>query len=54
MAQETDRDVTGKFIEWLHKLEPIYGHVLNGYWRDIGTVDQYMTADQTLIRILGR
>lgn len=41
-------DNTGKFIEWLHKREPVYGHILEGHWWDIGTPDQYLIADQTL------
>jgi glucose-1-phosphate thymidylyltransferase len=43
-----DRDAPGRFIEWLCKREPVYGHVLDGYWWDIGTIDQYHEANRTL------
>lgn len=54
VVQETDRDAPGRFIEWLHKRETIYGYLLNGFWWDIGTVDQYLTANQTLTRLVGQ
>lgn len=43
-----DRDNPGRFVEWLCKREPVYGHILDGHWWDIGTTDQYIEANQTL------
>lgn len=50
LVEETERDNPGRFIGWLCKREPVYGHVLDGYWWDIGTIDQYHEANQTLQR----
>lgn len=35
------RDEPGRFIEWLHKKEPVYGYVLRETVWDIGTIDSY-------------
>jgi len=43
-----DRDRPGRFIGWLCKREPVYSHILDGYWWDIGTVDQYYEANHAL------
>lgn len=48
LISKADRDSPGRFIAWLCKREPVYGHVLDGYWWDIGTIDQYYEASQTL------
>ena len=48
LTEAADRDNPGRFIEWLCKRERVYGHVLDGQWWDIGTVDQYYDANQTL------
>ncbi|MCJ7506994.1 nucleotidyltransferase family protein [Candidatus Bathyarchaeota archaeon] len=50
LIEAADRDSPGRFIAWLCKREPVYGHVLDGYWWDIGTIDQYHEANQTLQR----
>jgi len=42
LADSVDRDSPGRFIEWLCKREPVYGHVLDGYWWDIGVMEQYV------------
>lgn len=47
-AEATDCDRPGRFIGWLCEREPVYGHILDGYWWDIGTVDQYYEANQAL------
>lgn len=39
-------DQPGRFIEWLHKQEPVYGYILEGYWCDIGTPESYAEADR--------
>jgi len=38
-------DEPGRFIEWLHKQEPVYGYMLKDYLWDIGTIESYKTAD---------
>ncbi len=48
LTEVADRDTPGRFIAWLCKREPVYGHVLDGYWWDIGTIDQYVMANQRL------
>lgn len=35
-------DEPGRFIEWLHKKEVVYGYELKGSLADIGTVESYM------------
>jgi glucose-1-phosphate thymidylyltransferase len=30
-------DKTGSFLEWLHKIEPVYGYKFKGEWFDIGS-----------------
>jgi len=39
------QDAAGNFIEWLHKVEPVYGYMLNGYLLDIGTIESYKEAE---------
>jgi NDP-sugar pyrophosphorylase family protein len=34
-------DETGRFIEWLHKIEPVYGFILKEIVWDIGTIEAY-------------
>jgi glucose-1-phosphate thymidylyltransferase len=48
VTEAADRDNPGRFIAWLCKREPVYGHVLDGYWWDIGTMGQYVEANGTL------
>jgi glucose-1-phosphate thymidylyltransferase len=42
------RDEPGKFIEWLHKQESVYGYMLKGFLLDIGTLESYKAADKFL------
>ena len=46
-------DQAGRFIEWLHKREPIYGFMLGGRWYDIGTIDRYMKACREFEKLVG-
>jgi len=46
-----ERDQPGKFIEWLHRREAVYGYVLNGYWWDIGTEESYNKANKFFLNI---
>jgi len=39
-------DEPGRFIEWLHKREPVFGFMLKHYLWDIGTIDSYKAADE--------
>jgi len=34
-------DRLGDFIEWLHKRTAVYGHIVQGEWWDIGTIETY-------------
>jgi len=40
------KDEPGRFIEWLHRVEPVYGYVLRGTVWDIGTTDAYINAEK--------
>jgi len=48
LIEAADRDRPGRFIGWLCEREPVYGHILDGCWWDIGTVDQYYEVNHTL------
>jgi glucose-1-phosphate thymidylyltransferase len=39
-------DEPGRFIQWLHKQEPVYGYVFKDYLWDIGTIESYKAADK--------
>jgi NDP-sugar pyrophosphorylase family protein len=39
-------DEPGRFIQWLHKQEPVYGYMLEDYLWDIGTIESYKAADK--------
>jgi glucose-1-phosphate thymidylyltransferase len=44
-------DEPGRFIEWLHKQEPVYGYMFKDYFWDIGTLDSYRAADEFFSRV---
>ena len=44
------RDEPGRFIEWLHRVEEVYGYVLKGNVWDIGTLEAYLKAEDMLKR----
>lgn len=48
LGQTTDEP--GRFIEWLHLQEPVYGYLLKDYLWDIGTIDSYKTANEFFAR----
>jgi glucose-1-phosphate thymidylyltransferase len=48
LTESEDADSPGNFIQWLHTREKVYGYVLDGYWGDIGTSEQYMMAQHEL------
>ncbi|MGC9191223.1 MAG: nucleotidyltransferase family protein [Conexivisphaera sp.] len=35
------RDAIGHFVSWLISIEPVYGFRFNGYWFDVGSIDEY-------------
>jgi glucose-1-phosphate thymidylyltransferase len=47
VAHGLPQDEPGKFIEWLHKVEPVYGFMLNGHLLDIGTLESYKEAENS-------
>lgn len=38
-------DQPGYFVQWLHRQVPVYGHVLDGTWYDIGDINSYNKAN---------
>lgn len=46
VKKDLGKDQPGRFIEWLHKREPVFGYILEGYWWDIGTPESYCEADR--------
>jgi glucose-1-phosphate thymidylyltransferase len=46
-------DRLGEFIQWLYKRFPVYGHILDGEWWDIGDIKSYKSAVDALSRRLG-
>jgi len=45
-------DEPGRFVEWLHEREPVYGYVLEGLWFDIGTPETYAQADRSFSKLI--
>jgi glucose-1-phosphate thymidylyltransferase len=46
IEQRLPADQPGRFIEWLHKQEPVYGYTLKDPLRDIGTPEAYKACDE--------
>jgi len=46
-------DEPGRFIEWLHKQEPVYGYMLKDYLWDIGTLESYKAANKFFSALKG-
>ena len=44
------KDAPGYYLQWLHRQTPVFGHVLDGEWYDIGDLDSYRSADETVSR----
>jgi NDP-sugar pyrophosphorylase family protein len=40
------QDEPGRFIEWLHKVEPVYSYMLEGYLWDMGTLESYRETEK--------
>lgn len=41
-------DQPGRYVEWLHQREPVYGWVFDSTWYDIGNAEQLLEADNRL------
>jgi len=39
------KDAPGYYLQWLHRETPVFGHVIEGEWYDIGDLESYRTAD---------
>ena len=48
------KDQPGYYVQWLHTKTPVYGHVLEGDWYDIGDLESYHQADAVMSRKEGR
>jgi glucose-1-phosphate thymidylyltransferase len=42
------KDAPGSYLQWLHKQIDVHGHVVDGEWFDIGDIDSYNLANQSL------
>mgnify|MGYP000619201401 CR=1 FL=1 len=42
-------DQPGYFIQWLHRQVPVYGHILEGTWYDIGDINSYNNANDVFV-----
>jgi glucose-1-phosphate thymidylyltransferase len=49
-AEGGNMDSPGRFPAWLHRHVPVYGHVFQGRWFDIGTPEQYRQANDVWTR----
>jgi len=47
------QDEPGRFIEWLHKVEPVYGYMLEDYLWDIGTLESYREIEKYFSTVSG-
>jgi glucose-1-phosphate thymidylyltransferase len=46
IAQGSNPDKTGSFIEWLHKRDIVYAYVTDKKWYDIGSIEQLEKANK--------
>jgi glucose-1-phosphate thymidylyltransferase len=44
------KDQPGYYLQWLHRQTPVFGHVRDGEWYDIGDLESYRAADETMTR----
>ncbi|HLY07791.1 MAG TPA: nucleotidyltransferase family protein [Planctomycetota bacterium] len=44
------KDAPGYYLQWLYRETPLYGHLLQGDWVDIGDLDSYRRADERMSR----
>ena len=48
LEESGGKDAPGYYIQWLHRQIPLYGHVIEGDWFDIGDLDSYNQADKMM------
>jgi glucose-1-phosphate thymidylyltransferase len=48
LAAGEPADQPGRYVEWLHRREPVYGWVFDSTWYDIGDRDQLLDADNRM------
>jgi glucose-1-phosphate thymidylyltransferase len=48
LDQGNSKDAPGYYLQWLHRQVPVFGHVLEGEWYDIGDLDSYHRADEVM------
>jgi glucose-1-phosphate thymidylyltransferase len=41
-------DQPGRYVEWLHRREPVYGWVFDSTWYDVGNHEQLLEADNRM------
>jgi glucose-1-phosphate thymidylyltransferase len=46
IEQGNNPDAPGYFIQWLHRVVPVYGYVFDDLWFDIGDIDSYNEANR--------
>lgn len=46
ISEGNNPDQPGRYIQWLHKREAVYGFVFTDKWYDIGDINQYNEADK--------
>lgn len=46
ISEGRNTDQPGLYIQWLHKIENVYGFVFTEKWYDIGDIKQYKEADK--------
>ncbi|HVR86346.1 MAG TPA: nucleotidyltransferase family protein [Planctomycetota bacterium] len=42
------KDAPGYYLQWLHRVTPVFGFTLPGDWYDIGDLDSYRQADDRM------
>lgn len=50
MDEGHSRDQPGRLIQWLYRVEPVYGYVVEGRWFDIGDIDSYNRANKLYVQ----
>ncbi len=46
LSEGHNRDAPGYYIQWLHRVTRVYGHVFKDLWFDIGDIDSYDEANR--------
>jgi glucose-1-phosphate thymidylyltransferase len=53
LADGNQPDQPGRFVQWLHRREPVYAWPSEGSWYDVGDLDQLLEADNRLRGLQG-